>query len=149
MRQNDEEVLEEVFDFLQIALQALDVFDGGIEVKHLHSSLDAADESALLITAKVVPGFSPEDGKDPGKSFDYFLIEAVCALLALEGAQMADILDNASRHLLNRRDVVNQAGRNRASRHAVVFSGVQGLRQRHAAVLFDRLEPGGAISANP
>src|SRR6185295_13302985 len=140
----DQQVPEEPFGFLGIAVQELDVIIYRATALLVEPPADAAHQRALLVTAEVVPGLPPQDGADLPQVGGDLLAEALRAA-ALVLPQAGQVSDELRRHLVDRQHVIDGAGEDGAARHAVVGRRLGSLHDRQAAPLLDRLEAQRAV----
>ncbi len=61
----DQQVLEQVADFLAVGAQELDVPLDLVDLLHLHPPPDAAQEGVVLVAMEVVAGLVAQDRRDP------------------------------------------------------------------------------------
>src|SRR6185436_13886525 len=94
----DQQVPEELFGFLGIAVQKLDVIIYRGAAHLVEPPADAAHQRALLVTAEVMAGLPPQDGADLSQVGGDLLTEALrAATLVLP--QAGEVSGELRRHL--------------------------------------------------
>ena len=141
----DEQVANQLLDFVGMFAQVGDVFGHVLNLVEPHAPLDAPNQHLLAVTAEVEPGTRPQQGQQ--------LVEMIRLALAFGSVRAAiDVkvlhkVDQRRGHLFRGQDIIGQTGGDGALRHAGICGGGGILDHGHAARGLDRFEAEGSVRA--
>src|SRR5262249_43575930 len=112
----DEEIVEEVLNFILVVAQKIDVGGNIIDLHDLHATLDAAKESVLLIAVKVISRLVTETVGYPSQRRRRRSQHFVETLLLLHSPQVAGVDPDMLSDFFGRQDKISDCRRRVAVR---------------------------------
>ncbi len=145
----DQQILDELAGFFQVALQQIQIVGELVDVRDAHPAMDAPGQGVVLILAKIVTCARVQQGEHILDAGALGIRGEILCQLRSRGVdvRMPGIAYQRLGHVLGREHEIDRTRGRCMAWHAVEFGKFGVLRDTQAAGLLDIRKPGGAIAA--